>query len=65
MMRQTRMQFSCPECGQIFDACPPDMFHAIASRDEQTVTEPIKVTYKYGCSHKNIIYWGINIKRVD
>jgi len=47
--------FSCLECGEPFEAFPPDDEHLIGSRDPS----PDAIVIKYTCvsGHSNTIYW--------
>ena len=48
-------KFSCLECGEPFEAFPPDDQHAIGSLDPSPTA--IKITYECVNHHKNTIYW--------
>jgi rubredoxin len=52
-------RFSCLECGKPFDAFPPDDMHNVASRNQNSYEDNIKVDYTCeNCAHVNTIYWG-------
>lgn len=59
LVKEKVKKFSCLNCGNPFDAYPPDDSHDTASRNEGEYEDKIKVNYICKeCKNVNTIYWG-------
>jgi len=59
-MPQKKRTFSCPECGNPYDAYPPDDIHDTASLDDpgDNATSVKKIVHDcLECKHPIEIYW--------
>lgn len=63
MPKETKKIFSCPECGEPYEAHPPDDNHPIASLDEKYAHENADGTvmkiihYCEECMNPITLYW--------
>ena len=52
-------KYACRNCGQSFDAAPPDDVHKFAMVNRPMVGNPILVNYECeNCNKKNPLYWS-------
>ena len=59
-MSQKRRMFSCPECGNSYEAYPPDDIHTRASLKDpgENATSVIKIVHDcLVCKHPIEVYW--------